>query len=80
MDGSIGDHGAPPEGNYAVLIVQDNGTGIFKEDLAIIFRTLLFQKSHGQERIGPVVYLKKPYGLDTLVEAVGEALGDEPRK
>jgi len=27
-----------------------------------------------------VGYLKKPYGLDTLAEAVGAALADEPRK
>ena len=32
------------------------------------------------QRIGPVGYLKKPYGLETLAKAVGAALADEPKK
>jgi CheY-like chemotaxis protein len=30
------------------------------------------------QRLGPVAYLKKPYGLEKLAEVVSAALGDEP--
>ena len=52
MEGSMGDHGAAPEGNYAVLIVQDNGTGIFKEDLARIFEPFYSKKVMGKSGTG----------------------------
>ena len=52
MDGSMGDHAAAPDGEYAVLIVQDNGTGISKDDLARIFEPFYSKKVMGKSGTG----------------------------
>ncbi len=52
VDRRLGDNGAVPEGDYAVLIVRDNGTGISKDDLERIFEPFYSKKVMGKSGTG----------------------------
>jgi len=52
VDRSRGDDGIAKEGEYAVLIVQDNGTGISKSDMERIFEPFYSKKVMGKSGTG----------------------------
>ena len=52
VDRRLGDNGAVPEGDYAVLIVRDNGIGISKDDLKRIFEPFYSKKVMGKSGTG----------------------------
>jgi two-component system cell cycle sensor histidine kinase/response regulator CckA len=52
VDRFPGDGGAAPEGDYAVLIIQDQGTGISKDDMERIFEPFYSKKVMGKSGTG----------------------------